>query len=74
MGGILSFYAEQEDNNLTVETMEANKVNKCMQTDDEECIEKCKDLKLKVEYLENFCKNLENRILNIEKARRTILL
>ena len=43
MGGILSYYTEQEDNNFTVETVETNKVNKCMQTDDEECFKKCKE-------------------------------
>lgn len=74
MGGILSYYTEQEDTNLRIEIMEDNKVNKYIQTYDEGCIEKCKDLVLKVENLKNFCENLENRILNLEKGRRTILL
>ena len=74
MGGILSYYTEQEDNNFIVETVETNKVNKCMQTDDEECFKKCKELKSRVDNLEEFCKYLEEKVLNLEKGRRTVLL
>tara|TARA_Y100000589_G_scaffold321137_1_gene352041 strand:- start:3312 stop:3536 length:225 start_codon:yes stop_codon:yes gene_type:complete len=74
MGGILSYNVETEDNNLTVETIEDDKVNKSTQTNDEECIEKCKELKSRVENLEEFCKYLEEKVLNLERGRRTMLL
>ena len=72
MGGILSYNVETEDNNFTVETIEENTVDKSTQSYDTSS--NWEDLELKVEYLGNFCKKLENRILNLEKGRRTVLL
>ena len=74
MGGILSYDVEIEDNDFKVETIEDDTVNKSTQTNNEECIEKCKELKSRVDNLEEFCKYLEEKVLNLEKGRRTILL
>tara|TARA_B100001123_G_scaffold445758_1_gene598214 strand:- start:1474 stop:1665 length:192 start_codon:yes stop_codon:yes gene_type:complete len=63
MGGILSYGVESEENTCC----DNYKVDKCTQTCNEEYCTKCKELKSKIE-------NLENKVLNIEKGKRTILL
>ena len=68
MGGILSSYTDDKELTCCQDCVTNECNNGCTNCDN------CEDLKLKVEYLESFCKNLENRILNLEKGRRTILL
>lgn len=79
MGLIFSLSSDIEDFPCCQDCVNNNCSDKCDNNTNcsdyvNDCCKKNEELESKIKDLEIFCRNLENRIINLEKNRRTIYL